>query len=295
MRILLLGKYGQLGWELRRALATLGEVIAFDYPEVDLAHPEQARELARQYQPHIIVNAAAYTAVDRAESEPELAMAINAQTPAVLAEEARRLRALMIHYSTDYVFDGRKGSEYLESDPPNPLGVYGLSKLEGERAVLAVGGAALILRTSWVYSLRRDSFVTKVLQWARQQPVLRVVSDQISNPTWARMLAEITAQILTRGGDGWLDWLGERRGLYHLAGSGRASRLEWAQEILKLDPHPEQQIVREILPALTADFPTPAQRPLFSALNCDRFTAVFGLRLPPWREALRLAMEDGVG
>jgi len=295
MRILLLGKYGQLGWELRRALATVGEVTAFDYPEVDLAHPQQARELARQHQPQIIVNAAAYTAVDRAESEPELAMSINAHTPGALAEEARRLGAVLIHYSTDYVFDGRKGSEYLESDPPNPLGVYGLSKLEGERAILAVGSAALILRTSWVYSLRRDSFVTKVLQWARQQPVLRVVSDQVSNPTWARMLAEITAQILTRGGDGWMDWLSERRGLYHLAGSGRASRLEWAQEILKLDPHPEQHIVREIQPALTADFPTPAQRPLFSALNCDRFTAVFGLRLPHWREALRLAMEDGVG
>lgn len=295
MRILLLGKYGQLGWELRRALATVGEVTAFDYPEVDLANFQQARELARQHQPQVIVNAAAYTAVDRAEGEPEVAMAINAQTPAVLAEEARRLGALLIHYSTDYVFDGRKGSEYLESDPPNPLGVYGLSKLEGERAVLAVGGAALILRTSWVYSLRRESFVTKVLQWARQQPVLRVVSDQVSNPTWARMLAEITAQILTRGGESWLDWLGERRGLYHLAGSGCASRLEWAQEILKLDPHPEQQVVREIQPALTADFPTPAQRPLFSALNCDLFTAVFGLRLPPWREALRLAMEDSVG
>ncbi len=295
MRILLLGNRGQLGWELHRSLATLGEVAAFDFPEVDLAHPEQAGELVRQQKPEVIVNATAYTAVDRAESEPDLAMAVNARAPGVLAEEARRLGAVFIHYSTDYVFDGRKGSAYLESDPPNPLGVYGLSKLEGERAVQANAGVWLILRTSWVYSLRRESFVTKVLQWARQQTVVHVVADQVSNPTWARMLAEATAQLLARGGESWLDWLKERCGLYHLAGSGYASRLEWAQAIIELDPHPESQIVHEVLPAFTVDFPTPAQRPLFSALNCDLFTKIFGLRLPPWREALRLAMEADVG
>ena len=173
--------------------------------------------------------------------------------------------------------------------------MYGQSKLEGERLIQAVGGDTLILRTSWVYSLRRDSFVTKVLQWSRQQLKLHLVCDQVSNPTWARMLAEATAMLLVKGGEHWRDWLGERRGIYHLAGSGHASRLEWGQEILKLDPKKDEQVTKEILPAVTADFPTPAQRPLFSALSCDLFAHTFGLSLPPWQEALRLAMEDGNG
>jgi dTDP-4-dehydrorhamnose reductase len=289
MKILLLGKFGQLGWELRRAIAPLGSVTALDYPEIDLVQADKMREMVRAYHPEVIINATAYTAVDKAESEAEIALAINARAPGVMAEEALRLGALLIHYSTDYVFDGEKGSPYLESDPPNPLGVYGQSKLEGERAIQAVGGNALILRTSWVYSLRRDSFVTKVLQWSRQQPALRLVTDQVSNPTWARMLAEITALLLAKGG---VEYLSERRGLYHLAGSGYASRLEWAQAILKLDDKPGEQMAGEIIPALTADFPTPAQRPLFSALNCDLFTRTFGLSLPPWKETLALAMEN---
>jgi dTDP-4-dehydrorhamnose reductase len=295
MNILLLGKYGQLGWELHRTLAPAGDLTALDYPEIDLVNESQVREMVRARQPQVIVNATAYTAVDRAESEPELAMAINARAPALLAEEALRLGAVLIHYSTDYVFDGNKGSEYLESDSPNPLGLYAQSKLEGERAIQTVGGNALILRTSWVYSLRRESFVTKVLQWSRQQPVLRLVSDQVSNPTWARMLAEATAHLLVKGGDSWQEWLGERRGLYHLAGSGYTSRLEWAQAILEYDPRRGEQVAREILPALTADFPTPAQRPLYSALNCDLFARTFGLSLPPWQEALHLAMENDNG
>jgi dTDP-4-dehydrorhamnose reductase len=292
---MLFGKWGQLGWELQRSLAPLGEVTAVDYPEIDLVNESQVRELVRLHRPQVIVNATAYTAVDRAESEPKIAMAINARAPGFLAEEALRLGAVLIHYSTDYVFDGNKGSEYLESDSPNPLGIYGQSKLDGERAIQAAGGDYLILRTSWVYSLRRDSFVTKVLQWSRQQQVLRVVSDQVSNPTWARMLAGVTSLLLTRGGVRWRDWLSERRGLYHLAGSGYASRLEWAQAILKYDPHREEQVTREIQPALTADFPTPAQRPLFSALNCDLFNRTFGLSLPAWDNTLRLAMENNIG
>ena len=184
-----------------------------------------------------------------------------------------------------------KGRPYLETDIPHPLGVYGQSKLAGEQAILQVDGAYLILRTSWVYSLRRESFVTKVLDWARRQSTLRVVADQVGNPTWARPLAEAIAQLLAMAGQDPYHWIRERKGLYHLAGDGYASRLEWAQAILESDPHPQEQTVREILPALTAEFPTPAQRPLFSALDCRRFTEVFGLRLPPWEEALRLALE----
>ncbi len=295
MLILLFGRIGQLGWELRRTLAPLGRVTALDFPEIDLADPDQVCRPIRDVRPQIIINATAYTAVDRAESEPEIALAINGRAPGIMAEEARAIGAALIHYSTDYVFDGLKGSPYLETDRPNPANAYGHSKLAGEEFVQQVGGAALILRTSWVYSLRGDSFVTKVLNWSRRSRTLRMVTDQVSNPTWARMLAEISADLLAlKAGDSGqhiVAWLGEHRGIYHLAGEGYASRLEWAQAILSYDPHPEEQTIQELLPALTSDFPAPAQRPLFSALNCNRFTEAFGLRLPAWKTALQLAME----
>ncbi len=289
--ILLLGNTGQLGWEAQRCLSCLGQVIALDYPDVDFAHPEQLRGLVRSVKPSVIYNAVAYTAVDRAESEPEKAHLINAVAPGVLAEAARESSAVLIHVSTDYVFDGAKGSPYSEEDAPNPLNIYGQTKWEGEKAVQQVGGSYLTFRTSWVYSNRRDSFVTKVLQWARQQPVMRVVTDQVGNPTWARLLAEVTAQVLARSGPDGYDWIGERSGLYHLAGDGCASRYEWTQAILQNDPHPEEQKVQQLTTALSSDFPTAAQRPLISALNCERFKAAFGLALPDWQLALKMAMQ----
>ena len=297
MRILLLGKSGQLGWELNRTLATLGHVITLDYPEIDLSQPKNLPVLIREIQPDVIFNATAYTAVDQAESEADLAYAINGLAPGILAEAAQKQGAALIHYSTDYVFDGKKGKPYLETDVPKPVGVYGSSKLAGEQAISTVGGTYLILRTSWLYSLRRDSFVTKVLKWARQNTQLRIVTDQVSNPTWARMLAEISAQLLVKaiqqsGAENQLNnWLGERKGIYHLAGSGFTSRLEWARAILQFDPHPDEQVANALEAAYTTEFPTPAQRPIFSALNCDQFTKTFGLLLPPWEEALKLAME----
>jgi dTDP-4-dehydrorhamnose reductase len=287
MKLLLLGNTGQLGWELQRTLQPLGVVVALDYPEINMADASNIRKTLQEHRPDVIINATAYTAVDKAESEPELAEAINATGPGVLAEEARKLKAVLVHYSTDYVFDGKKGAPYIETDLPNPLNVYGLSKLHGEQAIQQVGGAYLILRTSWVYSLRQGGFVNKVLEWARRQEPLRMVTDQVSNPTWCRMLAEITAQVLARGED----YACESAGLYHLAGSGFASRFEWAKLILELDPKKSEQRVREILPALTSDFPTPAQRPLFSALDCSRFLAAFGLKLPHWKSAMQLALK----
>lgn len=289
MKILLFGKNGQLGWELQRTLATLGEVQAYDFPDVDFAHPETLRAIVRANDPQIILNAIAYTNVDKAESEPELARLINGASTGVIAEEALRCKVPFLHFSTDYVFDGKKGSTYVEADPTGPLNMYGQSKLEGENAALQVGGDVLILRTSWVYSMRQGGFVTKVLQWSRQQQVLRMVTDQVGNPTWARALAEITAQLLACAKAS-PDWLGARRGVYHLAGDGAASRYEWAQAILRLDPQAAQQTVTQMLPALTAEFPTPAERPLFSALDCGRFARSFGLRLPPWQDALQLCM-----
>lgn len=288
MRIAVLGSSGQVGYESMRALAPLGEVIGLDYPEVDFARPESLVRQMLELRPQIIYNAVAYTAVDQAEREPERARVINAAAVGALAGVARKLGALMLHYSTDYVFDGRKGCAYQETDPTNPLSVYGQTKLEGEQALQSAGGAYLVLRTAWVYSLRRESFVSKVQEWSKDRPSIRVVADQVSNPTWARMLAEITAQLLARGGKDFVDWIGERKGVYHLAGRGIASRLEWAQEILKNSPASPSV---EVLPALTSDFPTPAERPLYSALDCSLFEKTFDLRLPAWQDALRLAMQ----
>lgn len=262
-----------------------------DFPEIDLVDSEGVRSIVRRVRPLMIVNAAAYTAVDKAENETQLAMAINGVAPGILAEEAHALGSVLIHYSTDYVFDGRAGRPYLEGDSPSPLNVYGHSKLAGEQAIQQVGGSYLVFRTSWVYSLRQGGFVNKVLEWARRPNELKIVSDQVSNPTWCRMLAEVTSQVIAQGMHAGPGWFGERQGIYHLAGSGYASRLDWARAILENDPRREEQLTAHLLPAATAEFPTPAVRPLFSALNCDRFSRVFSLRLPDWEIALRLAME----
>ncbi len=288
MRILLLGITGQVGWEALRTLAPLGEVVGVDYPEVDFCQPRDLFRQVMEWKPQVIYNAAAYTAVDKAEGEVERARLINATSVGVLAEAAARLKAVLVHYSTDYVFDGKKGGAYLETDIPNPLSVYGMSKLEGERAIQQVDCAYLILRTAWVYSNRRDSFISKVLQWSEGRSSLRVVDDQVSNPTWARMLAEITAQLLARGGEEVYNWINASRGIYHLAGDGIASRKDWAEEIIKNSSLAHSV---EILPAATSEFPAPAQRPLYSALDCSRFSQTFGLRLPAWKQALRLAMQ----
>ena len=288
MRILPLGENGQVGWELLRTLAPLGEVVAMGRAEADLSRPEQLRSVVRNVHPRVIVNAAAYTDVDRAESEPELAMAVNGNAPGILAEEAERNGAGLVHYSTDYVFDGEKREPYVETDLPNPINVYGRTKWAGEEAIRAVGGAYLILRTSWVYSLRGGGFVTRVLRLAREKDELRVVEDQVGSPTWARMLAEVTAHVIARG-HGYLD---DRGGTYHLAGRGSASRLQWAKAILKVDPRRMEQVVKHVGPAGAQEFPSIARRPCFSALDSGCFEAAFGLGLPGWEASLGLAMAD---
>lgn len=288
MKILLFGAMGQLGSELQRTLLPLGEIAAYDIHNLNLENFKDVRETIHAENPNVIVNASAYTAVDQAEKEADRAFAVNGEIPGLFAEECARLNAFLIHYSTDYVFDGTKETPYLEGDTPNPLGVYGKSKRVGEEAIESGKANYLILRTSWVYSQNRSSFVTKVLEWARKQEVMSVVSDQVSNPTWARTLADVTAQLLAKG----VDCLTEHRGLYHVAGVGYASRLEWAKKIIELDPSKHEQKVREIVPALTSDFPTPAQRPLFSALDCSLFQSTFEIALPPWEVALQRAMTE---
>ena len=293
MRIVLFGKNGQLGWELQRILPSLGEVIALDYDDLDLSDLKALEARLAELKPNLIVNASAYTAVDRAESERELAMKINGQAPGVMAEAARKSGAMLVHYSTDYVFDGTKGSPYTETDPTHPLNVYGESKLAGEEAIQQAADVYIILRTSWVYSLRLQSgFVRKVLAWARQNEVLRIVEDQVGCPTWARMLAETTGLLLSQGRGQLVEYFRPCRGVYHLSGKGGTSRLAWAQAILKLDPDRLEQRVKKLEPALSSEFPTPANRPTYSVLNCERFEATFGLYIPTWESSLELAMQS---
>ena len=291
-KILQIGTKGQLGWELLRTCAPLGEVVALDCPAVDLSDSTGLRELVRTVKPDIIINAAAYTNVDKAESEPELARAINATGPGVLAEEAKILNAVLVHYSTDFVFDGSKGSPYVEIDKPNPLNVYGHTKLEGEQAIAKTECINIIFRTSWMYSYRsKTGFVAKVLEWARERKVLRVVDDQIGSPTSARLLAELTSICLAKAFEHPWEWLIEKQGIYHCAGAGACSRYAWAKEILRLDPNASEQIVRDLIPARSKDFNLPALRPAISSLDITKIQNSFDLTLPGWLESLRLTME----
>jgi dTDP-4-dehydrorhamnose reductase len=230
--------------------------------------------------------------VDLAETQAEIANNVNALAPGSMAEAARKTNAVFIHYSTDYVFDGKSNVPYKESDLTKPLNVYGQSKLNGERNIEQAGDAYLILRTSWVYSMRGNSFVNKVLKWSRSNTNLRIVADQISSPTWARMLAEVTTTLLTQNKDHLLDAIREQRGIYHIAGSGYTSRYEWAKEILARDSKRTEQLVQIIEPVSSLEFPTPARRPLFSALDCSKFEKTFSLHLPAWKESLQKAMAE---
>lgn len=290
MRILLFGKNGQLGWELNRTLMCLGELLSLDYPEIDFEKPPNVIKVLNQIKPDLIVNAAAYTNVDKAEEEPDKARLINADTPGEIANWCKLHNAVLLHYSTDYVFDGTKGSPYTEEDEPNPLNVYGKTKLEGEVAVQQSGAPYLILRTAWVYSIysmRGNNFVTKVLEWAKNSDVLRIVDDQISNPTWARALAEITADVIAMGLEDIRSCFSSKGGLYHCAGSGYCSRYDWAK--LMIEVFYKKKTIN-IVPAKTSDFPNLAKRPLFSALNCKKFNRLFELFLPNWEDSIRFLL-----
>ncbi len=280
MKILLTGKNGQVGWELARALAPLGEVIAFDRAGLDLAVPDRIVSVVRSVRPDVLINAAAYTAVDRAESEPGAAHAINAAAVAVLAEEAKRAQTLLIHYSTDYVFDGTKDTPYVEEDRPNPLNAYGRSKLAGEQAIHDIGGAHLILRTSWVYSARGKNFLLTIRRLLQEKKELRVVSDQIGAPTCARGLAEATVELLRRQGAA---ALGDARGIYHATTSGSTSWHGFAREIARLE-RPESPA--RIVPIASSEYPTPARRPGNSRLSSEKLLRRFGVALPRWEVCL---------
>ena len=292
MKILLIGNTGQLGWELQRSLLPLGEVVGIDFPDINLTDNSTISDWIQAEKPDVIFNAAAYTAVDQAENEKDLAYQINAVGPGFLAEEAASVGAILVHYSTDYVFDGTKERPYQEIDIPNPINVYGESKLAGEQKIDQVGGIYFIFRTSWLYSTRKDSFLTKVLNWSRTKEELKIVIDQISSPTWSRTLADMTAKWFVRIMTEDSTWRKERSGIYHLAGHGAVSRYDWAVRILQLDPRRNEQILTSLEPAYSNEFPTPARRPGYSALDITLFQEVFGLTMPPWLASLELAMSS---
>jgi len=288
--ILVTGVNGQVGFELLRTLQGLGRVVACDRSMLDLSDLDRVRDVVRGLKPAVIVNPAAYTAVDQAETAIDAARLLNTDVPRVFAEEALRLKALLVHYSTDYVFDGTKEGVYVEADETNPQNVYGLTKLDGERAIAATGCDHLILRTSWVYGRRGKNFLLTMLKLAAERPELRIVADQLGAPTWSNSIAAATAHILaqylapTFGNDS-----GLRSGVYHLAASGETSWYGFAQEIFRLalgDKAPR------VLPIAASEYPTPARRPANSRMSGAKLVSTFGVRMPAWNDALRLCLDS---
>ncbi|MGK5032351.1 dTDP-4-dehydrorhamnose reductase [Janthinobacterium sp. MDT1-19] len=285
-RILITGKTGQVGYELERSLQGLGEIIALDRSQMDLADLDQVRDVIRRIKPTLIVNPAAYTAVDKAESESELALRINGEAPGVMAEEAKQLGAAMIHYSTDYVFDGSKDGPYVETDPTCPINVYGSSKLAGEQAIQATGIPHMILRTSWVYSTHGKNFLLTMLRLAKEREELSIVSDQFGAPTWSRTIADTTAHIVAQSlaASDQQAWWQARSGLYHLTAQGRTSWFGFTEAIMA---HPSITKKPRLKTILAQDYPVPAKRPINSVLSSQRLMDTF-CRIPDWQDALRL-------
>ncbi len=291
-RLLITGRNGQVGHELRRTLSTLGQVLALGRNELDLTKPDQIRHKIETFKPDVIINAAAYTAVDQAESDVDTAMQINGTAPGIIAEAAKQVGAAVIHYSTDYVFDGSKTTPYLESDTPNPIGVYGKTKLAGEQAIQAVGIPHLILRTSWVYGRYGKNFYNTILRLAHEREELGVVDDQIGCPTWSRTIAETTSQLiaqqlLNKNGEFFADC----SGIYNLVSSGQTSWYQFAKYFLELDPNREQQTLTTLKPIGTADYPTPAARPPYSVMSTEKLASTFNLAMPAWDHCIELISE----
>ena len=282
LKILITGQHGQVSRELQQRLQGLGELVVLGRDQLDLANVEHIRQQVRAHRPGLIINAAAHTAVDQAESEPDAAFAINAIAPGVLAEEAKALGIPLIHYSTDYVFDGSKPAPYTEDDLPNPLGVYGQSKLAGEQAIMAVGGEHLILRTSWVYSSHGKNFLLTMQRLLQEKPHMRIVADQIGAPTWAGTIANSTRALIER----WQAGLAGDWGVYHLTAKGETSWFGFAQAIGE-QLRAEGKACAELEAIPSSAYPTPAKRPLNSRLDCNRLQQQWQVGQPQWQDALR--------
>ena len=297
-KILVTGGTGQVGGELAKSLAPLGEIVVPGRVEMDLSHAGSVRAIIRTVHPRWIVNAGAYTAVDKAESEPELAYAINAEAVRAIGEEARLIGAGVIHFSTDYVFEGTGSTPYIETDPTTPVSVYGASKLAGERALAESGAPHMIFRTSWVYGAQGKNFLRTILRLAREREVLRVVVDQYGAPTWSRDLAKMAAHVMaqcevTAQERTLADVLAETSGVYHAAGSGETTWHGFAAEAVRLEQErsPEAQLAK-IESITTSEYPTPAKRPANSRLNCDKLARRFGWSMMDWRESLRQVLTE---
>ena len=298
---MLIGAAGQIGSELRRTLAPLGDIVATDRASLELLDENSIRRTIRAARPDLIVNAAAYTQVDPAEAEPDVAMLVNARAPGVMAEEAHRAHAALIHYSTDYVFSGSILQPYCEEDAPDPINTYGKTKLAGERAIAASGAPHLILRTSWVFGNGGRNFFSTIIQLAREREELQIVADQIGKPNWSRAVADATAQTLlrlsSRAGN-IVDAIGEVSGIFHVCGTDSTSRLGFAQEIIALYTRLAAARglaalrVKQLIPVRCEEFPAAALRPHYSVLSAEKMLRVFGLMLPSWREQLAAAFDD---
>ena len=286
MKILLTGATGQVGFELARTLQSMGEVIAVDRSQMDLSDLDQVRDTVRRVQPGLIVNPAAYTAVDKAESEAELVHRINAEAPAVMAAECARLGSAMVHYSTDYVFDGSKQGPYLETDPTNPVNVYGQSKLAGELAIAATGIPHLIFRTSWVYGGTGKNFLLTMLRLAGERSELRVVADQHGAPTWSRTIADTTAVILAQAKAGGSAWWDANSGVHHLSAQGQTTWAGFTEAIIAA-----AELSCTVVPITSAEYPVAAKRPYKSVLSSAKLMDQF-CRIPDWTTALTLCMES---
>jgi len=287
-KVLLFGKVGQVGWELRRTLAPMSQLTCVDFPDVDFTNPESVRRQIELAAPDFIINAAAYTAVDKAESETALATKINADAPGIMATEAKKRGALLVHYSTDYVFDGNKTTPYVEEDAPNPLGAYARTKHAGDEAIRQSGCDHLIFRLCWVYGARGANFMLTMQRLAREREKLRVVADQVGCPTWSRMIAETTALALRQVRTA--DDARTLSGTYHLCASGQTSWHGFAKAIIDLMP-PDTRKCREVEGITSAEYPTPTKRPAFSVMSCAKLERTFGLRLPDWHDSLRHVVE----
>lgn len=289
MKILLTGKNGQVGYELERALQCVADVTAVDSRQLNLCSPDQVRKMVASIKPDLIVNPAAYTAVDMAEKYSVDAMQVNAAAPSLLATEARKVGAGIIHYSTDYVFDGSKQAPYLEEDRPCPVNVYGASKLAGEQAIQVSGAPHLILRTSWVYGLRGKNFLLTVLRLARERDELRIVADQFGAPTWSRTIAEVTAQVIAqlKAAPDTAQWWRQKGGVYHVTAQGTTTWHGFAESILA---RATLEKVPPVVGIATSEYPTPAARPAYSVLSNDKFGKTFNLSMPQWDKGLGLCM-----
>jgi dTDP-4-dehydrorhamnose reductase len=306
-KILLAGKNGQVGAELERLLGGPSELLAVGHEELDLADPDSIRRAIKAFGPHLIINAAAFTAVDQAEEDSARAHAVNALGPTIIAEEAKQIGAALIHFSTDYVFDGKKNSPYTEDDVPNPINIYGQTKLDGERGIQGAGATHLIFRTSWVYGTRGRNFLLTILRLATQRRELRIVADQMGAPTWSREIALATTKIITE------EWerceanpvFSKCSGIYHMSAAGQTTWWEFAEAIVKEARHSQPHaswlttalggrplIVDRISPITTAEYLTPARRPEYSVLSNECFARTFGMKLPDWRSELRAAFQS---